>query len=232
MSGERVQKPFDQNSIFNRPEPSYDKIGLPRKIHQVTFPVNQLEEQSVTGWFHALQNGNETAAEQLWDRYFERIIKLAEGRFAADASYDEEDLAISVFNSLVRLAGEKKYREIANRDELWALLLIIAQRKMRLRERYHSRLKRGSDQHVRVPVDLNGLVDPKSNPQFAVEVAEECQRLLELLKGDELRQVALMKLDGFTNAHIAKQLDLTERTIKRKTAMIRKVWQQQLETAE
>lgn len=157
-------------------------------------------------------------------------MRLARGRFAADAAYDEEDLALSVFKSLVRAAGDGKYREIANRDELWALLLVITQRKMAMRNRYQTRIKRGGDQHVRdLAVEPDQLPDLQPDAQLSAELADECRHLLQMLDEQELRRVAMLRLEGLSVAEIAIQLDVTERTVKRKTARIRKIWQSQLD---
>ncbi len=50
------------------------------------------------------------------------------------------------------------------------------------------------------------------DPAFAAEMAENCQRLLQLL-GEPERTVALMKMEGYTNAEIAGHLDYAPRTI-------------------
>lgn len=51
-------------------------------------------EQSVTGWLHALREGDDDAAKELWNRYFRRIVRLAKHQLPPDAVDDEEDLAV------------------------------------------------------------------------------------------------------------------------------------------
>ena len=48
--------------------------------------------------------------------------------------------------------------------------------------------------------------------------------MLAMLRSDELRQVALLKADGFTHRQIAAKFDTTTRTIDRWVAEIRKAW--------
>lgn len=55
-------------------------------------------------------------------------------------------------------------------------------------------------------------------------VVEECQRLLELLGDDTLRNVAVWKLEGLTNEEIAGQLGCKARTVQRKLRTIRTLW--------
>jgi DNA-directed RNA polymerase specialized sigma24 family protein len=55
-------------------------------------------------------------------------------------------------------------------------------------------------------------------------VADEFERRLAQLSSDELRQVALRKLEGYTNEEIAGQLDLALATVERRLRLIRKRW--------
>jgi hypothetical protein len=67
-------------------------------------------------------------------------------------------------------------------------------------------------------------VGDEPTPQFAAQVAEEYQRLLELLGDESLRQVAVLKMEGCTNDEVAGRLDCSRRTIARKLEAIRFLW--------
>ena len=54
---------------------------------------------------------------------------------------------------------------------------------------------------------LANVAGAEPTPAFAAEMAEQCSRLLSGLP-DDCRQVALYKLDGFTNAQIAEKLNV------------------------
>ncbi len=54
---------------------------------------------------------------------------------------------------------------------------------------------------------------------------EQFQQLFSGLVASDLEEVAVMKLEGFTNAEIAAHLGRHERSIERKLALIRKHWQ-------
>ena len=62
------------------------------------------------------------------------------------------------------------------------------------------------------------------SPEFAAMVAEEFRLRLEGLKDDSLRQVALSRMEGYTNDEIADQLGCARRTIARRLDLIRKTW--------
>jgi DNA-directed RNA polymerase specialized sigma24 family protein len=70
---------------------------------------------------------------------------------------------------------------------------------------------------------LPKLLGREPSPEVGAEVAEQFQRLLALLP-EQLRQIALRKLEGYTNAEIAKQIQRPEVTVERRLALIRKYW--------
>lgn len=184
---------------------------------------------SVTGWFHALKNGDQHAAAQLWNRYFERVVKLAKHRLARDAAYDEEDLAASVFGALYKAAADGRYETLADRDELWALLLVLSQRKIIDRARRLTAKRRSGPQAgSSPPVPVEELYSQEQTPELSAAVKDECRHLLELLNDGTLQDIALLKLDGHTIPEIAGQLSLGERTISRKLLLIRKTWEEEL----
>ena len=65
-------------------------------------------------------------------------------------------------------------------------------------------------------------------PDIEAAMAEECQRLLDSLGDEMLANVAMLKLDGFTNEEIAVKLSYTRRTIQRALATIRMLWQKEM----
>ena len=61
------------------------------------------EKGSITRWIGGLKAGDEAAAQQLWERYFSRMVGLARDKLRAgrrgDMGSDEEDAALSAFDS-------------------------------------------------------------------------------------------------------------------------------------
>ena len=68
--------------------------------------------------------------------------------------------------------------------------------------------------------------DLSPSPQLLVMLEEEGKRLLEQLEDETLRQVAVWRLEGFTNDEIAGKLGLTTRSVERKLHRIREKWSQ------
>src|SRR5689334_463529 len=86
---------------------------------------------SVTHWLTLLKAGDRDAASPLWERYFRRMVGLARVKLRAlpRGSADEEDVALSAFDSFCRGAEHGRFPRLGSRDDLWRLLLVITARK-------------------------------------------------------------------------------------------------------
>ena len=72
--------------------------------------------------------------------------------------------------------------------------------------------------------------EPTAAEAAALNEALE-RRLQDLTRKPELRKVASMKLEGYTNQEIAAALKCGNRTVERKIGLIRKRWEAAIEDA-
>ena len=198
-------------------------------------------DESITRWIALLKEGDPAAAQQLWERYFRRLVGLAREKLggAPRRVADEEDVALSAFDSFCRAAGRGRFPQLTDRDDLWHLLFVITERKAADLVGYNRRRKRGGG----VVLGESGLVGPASraeadtgldqfpgdepSPEFAAQVAEEYQRLLRGLADPELEAVALWKMEGYSVEEIAAKLGCAARSVKRKLRLIREIWERE-----
>jgi RNA polymerase sigma factor (sigma-70 family) len=193
---------------------------------------------SVTIWFDPLQAGDPAAAQELWERYFRRLVGLARKKLQGSRRRvaDEEDVALSVFASLCRGAQAGRFPQLLHRDSLWALLVVITVRKAGHLIRHERCLKQGGGVAIvgepqAQPGDeppLEQVLSREPTPEMEAQMAEECQRLLRCLGDKELEAVALACVKGFSVKEIAEQLGYAPRSIKRKLQMIREIWEREL----
>jgi DNA-directed RNA polymerase specialized sigma24 family protein len=178
---------------------------------------------SVTIWLDQLKAGDPAAAKPLWDGYFARLVGLARQRLKAGprAAADEEDVALSAFDSFCRAAAGGRFPRLDDRDDLWHVLLVLTTRKAAGLVRHETREKRGGRKSA---VDPAAAVEPSLPPDVSAELADSFSRLIEVLGDASLRQVALWKLEGDTNAEIAVKLGRAVPTVERKLAAIRAIW--------
>jgi RNA polymerase sigma factor (sigma-70 family) len=184
-------------------------------------------EGSVSQWIRLLQAGDPAAAQPLWERYFRRLVGLARQRLQGRTygAGDAEDVALSAFDSFCRRAAEGRFPQLADRDSLWRLLVVITARKASHLVRDEQRRRRGGGQQQR---DLEQILGPEPSPEFAALVAEEFRRLLALLDSVELEAVAVAKLEGCTTAEVAEKVGCAPRTVERRLRLIRAIWSEEL----
>jgi RNA polymerase sigma factor (sigma-70 family) len=179
-------------------------------------------DQSVTRLIHAVQEGRASAVSSLLEVYFERLVELARQRLQSlpgMAAYDE-DVALRSFHSLCqRVRDPARPLPLAGRDDLWRLLAT------RTISRAIDLIRRHHPDRFASEADVERLLSREPTPEEAAEMADECRRLLALLDEPELRLIALLKVEGYTNEEIANSLDCVPRTIERKVSRIRLCWQ-------
>jgi len=197
-------------------------------------------EGSVTRWIPALKKGDEAAAQKLWEKYCGQLMSLARQKLPRSrrGAADEEDIVQSAFNSFFQGLAKGRFPQLADRHNLVGLLVVITARKAADEQARQRRKKRGGDtksKDSRITTkegdgpefDLDALVSREPTPEFAAQVAEQCELLLERLGDDKLRRVALWKMEGFTNAEIAEKLQSSLSTVNRKLDTIRIIWDQE-----
>ena len=191
-------------------------------------------EESVTRWIDGLRQGSPNSAQLLWERYFQQLVRLASHKLPTGVKrgFDEEDVALSAFHSLCRGVQQGRFPQLEDRDNLWSLLVAITARKAMHQLRDATAAKRGSGQ-VRGesafgPDDeahgIDQAIGRQPTAEFALQVSEETGRLFALLPDENMRQIAALKMEGYSNEEIAAKLRGGLRTVERRLALIRKVW--------
>jgi DNA-directed RNA polymerase specialized sigma24 family protein len=183
-------------------------------------------EGSVSQWIDRLKTGDRGVIGHLWERYFQRLLHLARAKLQAATRRvaDEEDVALSAFHSFCCAAEQGRFPQLLDRDSLWRLLVVLTSRKASHFVRDQRRHKRRPPAHDGDSQELDEILGSEPTPQFAALLAEECQRLLGALGSAELAQLALWKMEGYSNEEIAAKLDCVPRTVERKLRLISSLW--------
>lgn len=195
-------------------------------------------DESVTLWIDGLRHGDQHSAQQLWERYFSQLVRMAGAKLPRSVrrDFDEEDVALSAFHSVCRGVQDGRFPQLEDRDNLWSLLVVITARKARRRLRSAMTQKRGGGE-VRgesiflvtnddeAAAGINHVIGKEPSAEFAAEVSEESERLLSLLPDDAMRQLAILKLEGRSNSEAAERLNCGLRTVERRLGLIRNIWE-------
>jgi DNA-directed RNA polymerase specialized sigma24 family protein len=187
-----------------------------------------------------LRRGEPGAIYGLWDRYFPKLLRQARSDLARfpRRSFDEEDVALSVFDTLQRGARAGRFENLKNRSNLWALLVALTRQKVVDRMRREGRKKRGGgrvrgDSVFAVRTEqgngLDGIAGDEPAPEFFICLDDEYRRLTALLRDDGVRRVASLRLEGFSNEEIAEQIGISLRAVQRKVRLIEDRWTQELQ---
>jgi RNA polymerase sigma factor (sigma-70 family) len=195
--------------------------------------------ESVTQWIDQLKQGERESVQQLWERYFARLVRQAQSwlrrRSGAMPAAEAEDVAVDAFDSFCRRAEEGRFPRLGDRDDLWQLLVVIAYRKTCNLVVHEARRqpRKGRVLHASALADGEGAsfaeaLSREPDPEMVVQAAEECRRLLADLEDDQLRRIALWKMEGYTNESIAAKLGRSLPTVERKLARIRRLWEKEL----
>jgi DNA-directed RNA polymerase specialized sigma24 family protein len=191
----------------------------------------------ITQWLGRLARGDQSAAQAVWERYFEKLVRLARRHLgnAPRTLADEEDVALSAMRSFYRGMAAGRYPRLNDQHDLWKVLVTITAHKALAQLRRERAQKRGrglfrqeadfcAGRSAAVPHGVGEIVGDEPTPAFAALVAEEYRRLLTRLDDKTLVSIAVWKMEGYTSAEIARELGCTERTVQRKLRLIRAQW--------
>ncbi len=167
--------------------------------------------------------GRDDAVRELWEHFFADMMLYARRRLRAMHAplgpADEEDAAAHAFMKVchgiergqLKLAGRVDFTRVLRSATSREVLTILARAKA----------SAGQSNGERV---LGEIPDPAFPSDLLLLAFDACQRLLDLLETDELRQVAIWKLVGHTNETIAAKLGRSAATVERTLSHIRETW--------
>ena len=90
------------------------------------------ESNSITQMLSKLGRGESEAVELIWERFFNRVVALANRKLGSIPKrvIDEEDIAISAINALYAGAQDGRFKKLNDRDDLWQILCMLTSRKV------------------------------------------------------------------------------------------------------
>lgn len=178
---------------------------------------------SITVWLSGLVEGDQEAAKVLWDRFFERMVRFARSRLDSDGhpKGEEEDVALSAFHEFFLAAADDRFARLANRNDVWQVLHLLVSRKT---VDYYRRSRRQKRDGPTVPMMGDDVAATGEDPALTASILDEVRVLFDRLTAPGLRRIAVLKLDGYTNEEISRQLGCTLRTVERRIGLIRSLW--------
>lgn len=188
-----------------------------------------------------VRRGDQQATAELWENYFQRLVRVAARRLPTSLRRvgDEEDVALSAFHSLIAGIQADRFPDLSGPENLWGLLITLTGRKAHAHLRHQTRQKRGGGQVRGESVfadggdvrggGLGGIASDRNAADLDAELMEECEALLNRLPDEQLRQIAIMRMEGFLVDEIATRLTISKRAVERRLQLIRKTWSEALD---
>ena len=195
------------------------------------------DKNEISHWIERVKAGDSAAANQIWHHYFDRLVRAVRRRLQGQnrAVSDEEDVVLSVFDSFYEAAQKGRFPDLADRDDLWQLLLRMSARKVVDKRRRDSRQRRGGGvqiHSINTPVDDDDraieVIGDEPSPGMVLMMQETIEQFFSHLGVGELRDLAGAKLEGYSNAEMAERFGCSERTIERRLHLIREKCQQEM----
>lgn len=192
----------------------------------------QSNELSVTQMLTHLKDGDEEAAQAIWEHFFSRVVSLARSKLATHAKreMDEEDIAMSVMKAMYFGVQEGRFRKLNDREDLWQILCMLTSRKSANAWRRQKSKGLVGESAISGPstgdvnrYGLQHIVEAAPDSGYIDSLNQECRERLEALD-ERLRQVALLRLHGFSNQEIAQKIGRSHKSVERYLKTIRAEW--------
>ena len=185
--------------------------------------------RSVTLWLRAMRAGDGDAIAYLWRRYHHKLLREASKqlRNLPSRAIGGEDIASTAFMQFCRAAEEGRLEQLGDRKDLWRVLLKITLDKAVDALRRESAQRRGGGVLFSTNDDslnAHSLADEAPTPEMATIFASEYVQRMRTLDRDDLREIAELRLYGYSNQEVAERFKTSERTIERRLQLIRHTW--------
>jgi len=193
----------------------------------------ELTKGSVSGWIAKMRQGDPVAIEKLVARYFKKIANFANKRLRRGIRVldDGEDIAISVLQSITSNSAKGRFPNLQDRDDLWLMMIMIAQHDVIDKQRAAVRRDRLSESTLTMTdlletynINLDLFLSQKDSHTKLMEIAECWEDLLKTLPDERCRDIAQLKIKGHSNLEIAGLLGLIPKTVDRKIKLIMQRW--------
>jgi len=187
---------------------------------------------SITVMIRCLRGGDRRQVPTLWERYFERLARLALPIVRLRANGTEEDAALSAIDDFCNGIADGKFPYVTNREVLWGTLAKITERKAMQRVR---RFKRGVSIEDLPPeslcrsegIERLAVVEP--TPEYKALVKMTLAELIDKLENPLWRQTVLLLSEDYSVPEIAARLGRTRGAVYVWIRAIEKIWVEQLE---
>lgn len=161
------------------------------------------------------QSGDQAAAQELFQRYAQRLRALAQSRLSGRLAgrIDPEDVVQSAYRSFFTGARDDRYA-LRRSGDLWRLLAAITLHKLHHQVEHHKAGKRAASRERRSLPAWASVPDREPTPAEAMALADTLEQVFRDL-GPLQRRMTELRLQGWAIEEIADDVQRSERTVRR-----------------
>ncbi len=188
------------------------------KPDQSKSPVDgssKLSETTDHSLLRRFRDGKDDAATALYVRYAERLQRLADYQVSPQlaARIDPEEIVQSVFRTFFRRAGQGQY-DVADHEDFWRLLLVMALNKIRTLGNFHHAVKRDLGKTKSLEVANSDSFD-LGESSVAYQVLRMTVEEVVAALPEEQQAIACLRIEGYEIDEIAEKTGRSKRSIER-----------------
>jgi DNA-directed RNA polymerase specialized sigma24 family protein len=201
-------------------------------------------QESVTEWLVSLKRGSDEAAQKLWQRYYEQLVRAAHRKLGhlPRRVADENDVAQEAFTNFFAAVQTGRFPRLDDRHDLWDVLLMLADRRAKDQMRKQLAEMRGGgavrgESALDAPgatgtAGLGRLEDPERLQETVDGLIEALRSGWKTFEDETLCKIALDKLQGYENREIAERHGMALRAVERKLQLTRRLLAEEMGTTK
>lgn len=169
--------------------------------------------------------GDQDAARQIYDRYLERLLALAQRRLSQRfaSRVDPEDVLQSVFRSFFLRMRDGQFT-VEGEDDLTKVLVQITIHKTLRQIAFHQAERRSTQRECSQGAESREqglqMPDREPTPEEAILFLDQLEHFLKQLQPQE-RQIVELRVQGYGTEEIASRLGTYDRKVRRVLERVR-----------
>ncbi len=174
-----------------------------------------LSETTDHSLLRRFRGGKDDAATALYVRYAERLQRLADYQVSPQlaARIDPEEIVQSVFRTFFRRAGQGQY-DVADHEDFWKLLLVMALNKIRTLGNFHHAFKRDLGKTKSLEIANSDSFD-LGESSVAYQVLRMTVEEVVAALPEEQQAIACLRIEGYEIDEIAEKTGRSKRSVER-----------------
>lgn len=188
--------------------------------------------RSISHHLSEAKQGSQNAIERICNRYYEQLAAIARQKLGTFPKrvVDEYAIANEVLSEFYSRSQRGDFEAVSTRGDLMSLLVRLTHDKVVDEIRRLSAQKRGGARtrghSIFLPdgqTNFDRFQSALDTPSTRQILVQQMRDILGRLPDETMRTILTLRADGYTNAEIAQELNVSLATVERKRRRIREI---------